>query len=100
MNDYERFYALRRRVFEAIDRIRAEGESGKIYEGLFEICIDFEECYGVGNMKNEPMAIEIKLHCYLLGPYRHYSWRGKTFAEALDHAEAQIDVWIREIADD
>lgn len=100
MTDMNRFYALRRRVFEAIDRIRAEGESGKSYEGLFEIHFDFEECHGVGSTKDEPDDVEIKLHCYLLGPYRHYSWHGKTFAEALDHAEAQIDVWIREIADD
>lgn len=95
MNDYERFYELRRRVFGEIDRIRAEGESGKSYEGLFEICFDFEECYGVESMKDEPKGVEIKLHCYLLGTHRHYSWRGENFVEALDYAETQIDKWIR-----
>lgn len=37
-----------------------------------------------------------KLHCYVIGPSRHYEWRGRTMDEALDKAEADINTWIEE----
>lgn len=99
MNDVQRFYALRRRVFEAIEAIRATGEGGKSYEGTFEIRYDFEECNALDEIEDKPIGVEIVLHCYLLGPARHYSWRGNSLHDALNKCEDDINLWITEAFD-
>lgn len=45
---------------------------------------DFPECY------------TIRLHCYLLGPHRHYEWTENTLLEAVNRAKQDIDKWISE----
>jgi hypothetical protein len=91
--DYSRFLALRRRVMQAIRRELEEDPCYKSYEGTFELLASYPD-YFDGEYTDEPDFFKIVLHCYVLGPARHYEWTGKTFKEALDSAEGEIDSWI------
>ena len=91
----KRFYDLRERLIKEINRIKAEGEPGKMYEGYFEIRYQFPDASDCWNeIINKPCGITIHLDCYLVGPNRHYDWHGKTFEEALDKCEKDITEWI------
>lgn len=90
----QRFFALRKRLFEAIKSQLEEDSHCKSYEGALEItqCFPnyFEDEYGNGGAT----YYVIELHCYVIGPHRHYRWDGKTFNEALRKAEREIYSWI------
>lgn len=93
--DYKRFLTMRHRVMNAI-RIELEKDNScKSYEGTFEILVSypdyFERTYE--NKQDEPNIYIIRLHCYVLGPGRHYEWIGATFKEALDKCEEDIKEW-------
>lgn len=94
--DYKRFLTMRRRVMNAIRIELEEDPCCKSYEGTFEILVSypdyFERTYE--NKQDDPNFYIIRLHCYVLGPGRHYEWRGKTFKEALDKCEKDINEWI------
>lgn len=92
-SNYSRFLALRRRVMQAIRRALEEDSCCKSYEGTFELFVGYPD-YFDGEHTDEPDFFKIVLHCYVLGPARHYEWKGKTFKEALDGAEREIDSWI------
>lgn len=92
-SDYVRFLALRRRVMRAIRRELEEDSCCKSYEGTFELLVGYPD-YFDGEHTDKPDFFKIVLHCYVLGPARHYEWRGNTFKEALDSAEREIDSWI------
>ena len=47
------------------------------------------------NKPDQPDFYLIRLHCYVLGPGRHYEWKGRTLKNALDKAEKDINQWIR-----
>lgn len=94
---WARFVAIRAELFLAIARLLAEDGHCKSYEGAFKIHAPnyFEESAAVsdhGWLREDAWAIE--LHCYLIGPNRHYRWSGRTFAEALQKAEIDIRAWI------
>lgn len=93
--DYSRFLALRRRVMQAIRRALAEDSCCKSYEGTFELLVSYPD-YFDGEHTDKPDFFKIVLHCYVLGHSRHYEWTGKSFKEALDSAEKEIETWIRE----
>ena len=92
-DNYGRFLALRRRVMRAIRRALREDPCCKSYEGTFELLVGYPD-YFDGENTAEPDFFKITLHCYVLAPARHYEWKGKTFKEALDSAEREIDSWI------
>ena len=92
-SNYSRFLALRRRVMQAIRRALEEDSCCKSYEGTFELFVGYPD-YFDGEHTDEPDFFKIVLHCYVLGPARHYEWTGNTFKEALDSAEGEIDSWI------
>lgn len=81
-----RLVRLRGRLFAAIAVSLAEDGHCKSYEGRMEIVLPgyFDDQWG------------INLHCYVIGPSRHYEWRGKTLDEALDKAESDILAWCAE----
>lgn len=92
----ERFLILRRKLFEAI-KSQLELDCGcKSYEGAFEItkCYPnyFEDEYGDGSA----ILWVIELHCYVIGPHRHYRWDGRSFDVALRKAERDIYSWIQQ----
>lgn len=92
---FGRFAALRADVFAMIAKLLEQDGHSKSYEGAFEICLPnyFEE---------QPDTIPytdpcvITLHCYLLGPHRHYEWKGRTFADALDKCEFEVRGWLKD----
>ena len=42
----------------------------------------------------EPSFYLIKLHCYVLGPNRHYEWSGDTWEQALERCLADVEGWL------
>ena len=96
--EYKRFISLRRRVMQAIHRELELDDSCKIYEGTFEILVSYPNYFDLkyDNKPDKPDFYIIRLHCYVLGPGRHYEWRGRTLKNALDKAEKDINKWIRE----
>ena len=93
-NENERFLTLRKKLFEAIREQLEIDSHCKSYEGAFEItkCYPnyFEDEYG----GCEGIHWVIELHCYVIGPFRHYRWDGRTLDEALRKAEEEIYSWL------
>lgn len=87
------FFELRKKVNEAIRHAWASGEPGKSYEGIWEVTCEYPGA-DEGDAEG-PCAWMIVLHCYLLGPSRHYSWRGKTFGEALKDCKREVEQWCK-----
>ena len=98
--DFERFHQLREKTFEGIYKaLEANDRYGKSYEGAFEVTQEYPNYYVDPDATSAPI-VRIRLHCYILGPARHYEWAGRTFAEALSKAEQDIDGWIRGIQEE
>lgn len=53
-------------------------------------------CPCCGEPSDDAMLYVIELHCYVIGPNRHYRWDGYTFDVALGKAERQIGSWLKE----
>ena len=88
LNNWERFYKLREKVFKAIRNI--DDGYHKSYEGAMDVTFSFPDIF-----ENKPIdeieLVTIELHCYLLCNGRHEQWKGKTFKEALDNASRGIE---------
>lgn len=91
-NEAARFNALRKLVMDAIEEVADCG--GKSYEGTFEWTVCYPDYWQDPEAKQGPDCYVLTLHCYLIGPARHYYWRGKTKAEVLDKAEREIKSWL------
>ena len=89
-----RFNALRKMVDEAIEHAWAQGEPGKSYEGAWEVTCEFPST-DEGGAEKDATYWMIVLHCYLIGPNRHYSWKGKTLEQALDECSRDVEMWCR-----
>ena len=90
MNAQERLQKLRQDLYQAIERALEEDDHHKSYEGIFEVA----KCYPSYFERDEKPTWIITLHCYVIGPHRHYNWRGETFEVALNKAEHDIRKWI------
>ena len=88
---------LRKMVFEAIGRERERGEPGKSYEGIFEIHFEYPDQLSDIEADEKPCYCEIVLHCYLIGPSRHYRWKGRTMEESLKLCKKDIKEWCKEV---
>lgn len=98
---YARFLALRRKIMAGIKKALEIDCSCKSYEGFMELVIEFPDYFELDNSEDDaPNRYVVRLHCYVLGPARHYEWRGRTLDEALDAAEKEISMWIAEVEDD
>lgn len=86
----ERFYDLRKRLFSLIRRELEIDSYCKPYEGAMEIYFEFPDYFQPH--KDKPSCVKINLHCYVVGPGRHYTFGGKTFEEALD----KVERWIKD----
>jgi len=102
LEDLKRFLALRLRLFLYLDEMVWRGDSGKVYEGTFEII--FPSYWHDRNVKTFSLIRSdqnsnvwgLKLHCYLLGPARHYQWFDSNLSCAIDKAKKDIEAWIAE----
>ena len=95
MNNRERFDNLRRRLWDLLGTVDFS-DGCKSYEGAIEVHCEYPDyffCLANNEDKPqipEPSYYEITLHCYVLGPTRHYKFKGKTFSQALDCFEKWI----------
>lgn len=87
--EWERFYGLRQRVFDLIEKV--DDGYHKSYEGACEVRLYFDNIYETDDVRTVG-DVEIELHCYLLVNGRHIAWKGRSFAEALD----QFEEWLAE----
>ena len=90
-----RFKELRQAVAEEVNRLVEDGCDHKSYEGTFEVIFGYPDAFEDPHGIQEPDCIII-LHCYVFGPSRHYQWKGRTFAEALEKCEKSVRAWIKE----
>ena len=96
MTDKERFYELRKRVFRAIKEELEADCICKSYEGAFEVGCEYPNFFDDDEFEMGdalPNYYFIRLHCYVLGPSRHYDFSGKTFRQALDQLEQALNEW-------
>lgn len=96
----DRFHRLRQKVMQEIAEQLEYDPACKSYEGAFEWTVCYPSYFDDATGAAKPAAYILTLHCYVLGPGRHYNWCGKTMDEALDKAEKDIAQWIGESDDD
>ena len=90
----EEFLKLRRRLHDALNKA-SEEYPGKSYEGEMSIEIHYPGIYDEPEeYRDEPDAVVIRADFYLIGPTRHYVWKGTSIAEAVVKATKDIEVWI------
>ena len=98
--EHERFQALRKKVMDSVRWELTQNDGYcKSYEGAFELIVGYPNYFEDEEATQGPDSYCIRLHCYVLGPARHYDWFGKTFGEALTKAEREIASWIEEDTD-
>lgn len=96
LEGYDKFLKLRRYVLDALDKVDMS-YGHKSYEGTFELLINYPNYFDEESGKtDEPDFYQIMLHCYVLGPNRHYHWEGKTLAEAVDKCYCDVSKRIKE----
>lgn len=91
----KRFIELRKKVMKAISEIDLS-YGCKSYEGTFEWNVCYPNYFEDETGDSGVCSFVLTLHCYVLGPARHYNWSGKTMDEVLDKAEKDIYEWIGE----
>ena len=93
--EWERFYALRTRLFELIMAVD-EGYH-KSYEGTLEVTVRFQNIYEAEQgAASPPYDFLLAVHCYLLIDGRHEKFEGETFSECLDQFEYALANWEKE----
>ena len=97
---YEEFCAIRQRTANAIAKALEEDWDCKSYEGTWELLVSYPDYFEDETATAPPDFYRITLHCYILGPGRHYDWDGKSWSEALEKCKKDIDEWTGEIDDD
>lgn len=94
MKNIDRFLSLRKRLFRMIEYELNEDCLCKSYEGCLEITYEFPNYFEDWNaIAARPNFVMIKLHCYVVGPDRHYDWTGESLTEALNKFEKTIETW-------
>lgn len=93
MTNKQRFIALRCRLFRMIRQELERNGHCKSYEGCLEVMTEYPNYFEDVDAEMGPCYVKITLHCYVLGPHRHYELEGKTMAEALDKLEEMIAEW-------
>lgn len=93
--EMSRFAAMRKKVANYITEYLKEDCGHKSYEGTWELLVSFPNYFEDETATAVPDFYQITLHCYIIGPFRHYDWHGKSWDEALTACERDIDKWIR-----
>lgn len=90
------FSSLRRQVADYIREYLKDDFGHKSYEGTWEVRASYPNYFDDDTATAPPDFCQITLHCYVLGPGRHYDWKGKSFMEALKKCKRDIDQWVKE----
>lgn len=90
---WQRFHALRRDLFAAVERELAEDGHCKHYEGTFEVGYSFPNYFEREDATAGSWTI--RLDCYVIGPNRHYEWAADTAEGVMDECEADVRDWLR-----
>jgi len=93
---FREFGLLRQRVAKAIEAILAEDGYCKSYEGTWELLVSYPDYFDDKTGTAAPDFYRITLHCYVLGPARHYDWDGRSWAEAFEKCKEQVESWIEQ----
>ena len=93
MTDKLRFIALRCRLFKLIHKELERDPYCKSYEGCLEVLAEYPNYFEDEEAESGPTFYCITLHCYVLGPARHYEFKGKTMGEALNKLDETITEW-------
>lgn len=93
-------------VFSGVKRALEIDGHCKSYEGTVEFHCSLPDyfratqgeswglsaAFGVGDF-----SYVLELHCYVLGPGRHYEWSGADQADLFERATADVKKWIAEL---
>lgn len=90
------FSALRKRLAEALAALLKEDPHHKSYEGSWDLTFCFNDVFRDPEGDAPPYFFMIRLHCYLIGPSRHYEWGGTSWEEALLRCRHDVEMWIKE----
>ena len=93
---FEQFTRLRKLVNSGIEHYLKEDCGHKSYEGAWDITFGYPNYFEDDTGEAPPCYCKIELHCYVIGPSRHYEWTGKTSIEALRKAQADVRKWVHE----
>lgn len=91
-----RFAALRKKVTDYIMEYLKEDCGHKSYEGTWELLVSYPSYFEDETATAAPDFYQIALHCYIIGPSRHYDWHGESWDEVLTACERDINQWIGE----
>lgn len=94
---FEEFNKVRRQVAGAIAKALEDDCGHKSYEGQWELLVSYPDYFQDETGSALPDMYQITLHCYVLGPGRHYDWRGESWQEALEKCKRDIDTWASEV---
>lgn len=89
------FARLRKQVADYISWYLEEDCGHKSYEGTWEVLVSYPNYFEDDSATAPPDFYRVTLHCYIIGPHRHYDWDGKTFGEALKKCQRDIDRWTK-----
>ena len=91
--DSERFRKLRGKLFSMIKKQLEEDPCCKSYEGALEVTCEYPNYFEDEKAEGLPCFYCITLHCYVIGPARHYDFAGNSMSEALDKFESALNEW-------
>ncbi len=94
--EYKLFMSIRQTVASYICDYLKEDYGHKSYEGTWELLVSYPSYFEDETATSCPDFYQITLHCYVLGPGRHYDWHGKTWTEALKKCKNDIERWVKE----
>lgn len=94
MDSRDQFDELRQRLMKAIAVEVTLGYGHKSYEGSWEITETYPSYFEDPAGNAPPETVMIQLHCYVIGPHRHYQWLGKNFDEAFEKCKADVEKWL------
>lgn len=95
-DERKKFLTLRKKVAKYIEEYLEEDCGHKSYEGTWELLVSYPNYFEDETASAPPDFFQITLHCYVLGPGRHYDWSGKTWSEALARCQHDIEQWLSE----
>lgn len=91
---YQEFSKLRKVVHAEIGKYIEEGEHHKSYEGEWFVSFGYPNYFEDESGEAPPDFCKLELHCYLIGPSRHYEWTGDTWQEAIRQCKKDLRKWI------